>query len=367
MNKPQSHDLFFDPTNHPDDTLKAFNDFIKTFQLRYAAMFPDPPKVSLDAALNRWKISNTTTEAPIPQPTLQQYDQVVAEWQAKDKVAKFLGMFSSTHLHNDWLAAQPDDALRNAADWTEMIRLMTEYYKPTENSTLKNYRFRSLTQDSGETFAAFCNKVEKEAKHCSFKCQHGGCTAESTAVRDQILYGTTFEKVREEAIIKSWDLKDLRKEGMRMESACKGAAEIAGEALNRLGAYSHKSIRNNKSSKTPQSLKPITCFNCGTSVTTPIKTHVRKSCPAIGKTCTKYNNVGHLPQFCKKFPDIQVAQVEQPPTHADNDVEQTYNINIFQIDTLDPSYTHETTPHQLEAQSNHDLNMIASQLEVYSN
>ena len=109
-----------------------------------------------------------------------------------------------------------------------MIRLLTDYYKPTENTTLKNYRFRSLTQDSGETFAAYCNKVEKEAKHCSFKCHHGDCTAESTAVRDQILYGTTFEKVREEAFIKSWELKHLRKEGMRMDSACKGAAEIAG-------------------------------------------------------------------------------------------------------------------------------------------
>ena len=47
--------LYFDPDCHPDDTLKAFNEFVTDFELRYAA---DPPKVSLDAALNRWKITN---------------------------------------------------------------------------------------------------------------------------------------------------------------------------------------------------------------------------------------------------------------------------------------------------------------------
>ena len=47
-NQPQSSThLFFDPANHPDDTLKAFNDFTQIFELRYAAQFPDPPKVSL--------------------------------------------------------------------------------------------------------------------------------------------------------------------------------------------------------------------------------------------------------------------------------------------------------------------------------
>ena len=104
--QPQSNDLLFDPNNHPDDSLKAFTEFIQTFELRYTARFPDPPKVSLDAALNRWKVANTTEATPDPKPTLVQYDQVVADWKSKDKVAKFLGMFISKHFYNDWLAAQ---------------------------------------------------------------------------------------------------------------------------------------------------------------------------------------------------------------------------------------------------------------------
>ena len=128
--QPQTNDLFFDPTNHPDDTLKSFTEFIRAFQLRYAAKFPDPPRVSLEAALQRWKIANTTAEVADPRPTLDQYDEVVANWQSKDKVAKFLGQFSASTLYNDWLVAQPDETLRNNAGWADFVRYMSEYYKP---------------------------------------------------------------------------------------------------------------------------------------------------------------------------------------------------------------------------------------------
>ena len=38
---------------YPEETLKAFEEFIDTFELRYDAQFPDPPKVSMDSALQR--------------------------------------------------------------------------------------------------------------------------------------------------------------------------------------------------------------------------------------------------------------------------------------------------------------------------
>ena len=298
--QPQSSpQLFFDPTNHPDDTLKAFNEFTRTFQLRYTAQFPDIPRTSLDTALHRWKIQNTTTEITDPKPSLEQYDKLVSDWQSKDKVNKFLGMFSSELFYSDWLAAQPDEQLRTDAGWTEFVKYMSDYYQPTENLTLKNYHFRTIAQSRGQTFAAFCNEVEKEAKHCSFKCSHADCTAESTAVRDQIVFGTTNDKIREEAFIKSWDLQTLRKEGMRMESASKSAAELSGENINRMGTYSHKNLRDKANQPIKQTFKPITCFNCGITVTTSIKTHVKKECTALGKQCPKCKNFNHFPQFCR--------------------------------------------------------------------
>ena len=105
--------LFFDPDKHPEDTLKAFQEFIQTFELRYHAQYPDPPKVSLDSAVERWKVANTTESNPQPEPTLDQYDKIRDEWQAKDKVAKFLGMFSSRRFYSDWQVAEPDELIRN--------------------------------------------------------------------------------------------------------------------------------------------------------------------------------------------------------------------------------------------------------------
>jgi hypothetical protein len=55
--------LYFDPDLHPDDTLRAFDEFIQSFELRYDAQYPDPPKTSLDGAIERWKLANTTIKS----------------------------------------------------------------------------------------------------------------------------------------------------------------------------------------------------------------------------------------------------------------------------------------------------------------
>ena len=114
--------VFFDPDLHPDDTLKSFVDFVKAFGLRYEAAYPDPPKVSLDAALNRWKLTNENAD-----PSLAQYDRIVDEWKGKDMVKKCLGMFSAPRLNSDWEIAQPDEATRKAASWDVFVGTIKQY------------------------------------------------------------------------------------------------------------------------------------------------------------------------------------------------------------------------------------------------
>ena len=114
--RPQS-DLYFDPNDHPDETLKAFDDFTQMFELRYDAQFPDPPKVSLDAAIQRWKVENTVQGQQAPIPTLEQYDNLVSSWRSRDKVAKCLGLFSSNRLYTDWQIAEAEEADCRASTW----------------------------------------------------------------------------------------------------------------------------------------------------------------------------------------------------------------------------------------------------------
>ena len=72
--------MFFNPDKHSEDTLTAFEEFTQAFELRYEAQFPDPPKVSMNVAIERWKFAHTTTENPNPKPNLAEYDEIREEW-----------------------------------------------------------------------------------------------------------------------------------------------------------------------------------------------------------------------------------------------------------------------------------------------
>ena len=245
-NEPRSRQVFFDPDEHPEDTLKAFEEFTQIFNLRYNAQYPDPPKVSLESAIERWKVTNATSENSSPKPSLAQNDKMCLDWKQKDKVAKLLGMFSSHKLYEDWCVAQPDEEERSSARWPEFVESIKKYYKPTENLTLKHFNFRTLTQQSDETFPRFCNRVEAEAKHCNFKCTSAACTSEKVAVRDQVIIGTSDTNIRDEALKQSWDLIQLRQEGMEMESAARSGAQISGDGnnvLNKIGKYSFSNMK----------------------------------------------------------------------------------------------------------------------------
>ena len=132
-----SNGLYFDPGKCPDATLKAFNDFVIQFELRYNAMYPDPPKVSVDAAIQRWTLQNTTEARPDPKPSLLQYDQLVSDWKSKDKVSKFLGIFSSERLYQDWCMAKDahiaEIANRQNPTWDTFLGALRDFYAPTQN------------------------------------------------------------------------------------------------------------------------------------------------------------------------------------------------------------------------------------------
>ena len=72
--------------------------------------------------------------------------------------------------------------------------------------------------------------MQKEVKHSQFKCELADCSAEETAVRDQIVIDLHENNIREKVLKKSWDLKTLHEEGMKMESAARGGAEISTES-----------------------------------------------------------------------------------------------------------------------------------------
>jgi hypothetical protein len=316
--------LLFDPDRHVEDTLKAFNEYIEIYSLRYDAKYPDPPKVSMDAALTRWQFTH-----PDEKPSLQQYDIIRDGWRFKDMVTKFLGLFSSPRMFADWNVAEPNEEDRKIATWASFVSTIRNFYKPTENMTLKNFKFRSLAQNH-EAFNAFCNRVTKEAKHCDFKCDDMNCTAEDTAIRDQVIIGTTSDKIREEALKNSWDMSQIRKNGMQIESATRGAAELSGEtSINKLGRYSYK----NQNRRKPTGRA---CFFCGHQFEkySSINDHVR-TCKARTSTCSNCKKIGHYETVCKSKSVREIKEEINDNEYQRQSSEPTpqplYNINIFRI------------------------------------
>jgi hypothetical protein len=322
-NNPALPTIYFDPDKHPDATLKAFNEFIESFELRYDALYPEPPKISLETAIERWKLSQEDEKNRM---TGEQFDEIKEGLRSADRVTKLLGMFSSKRLYQDWVTAEPSEKNRKGAKWGTFLAKMKEFYKPTENLTLKKYHFRQLIQGEEETLTAFCNRVETEAKHCQFNCESEHCTAEATAIRDQIVIGTVNNTVREEALLKSWDLKTLRKEGMQVESAQKSGAELAGDSICQVGKYSSK-----QNKKQPAKQKKLQCYCCGETIIN-IKQHRDNHCRAlqgIQNQCSKCQKIGHLPQVCKSARVNRINNIQDEP----DDTNSTYSVNIFQINT----------------------------------
>ena len=179
-----------------------------------------------------------------------------------------------------------------------------------------------MSQADNEAFPAFCNRVSKEAKHCNFKCDHEDCTVESTAIRDQIIIGTTHDKIREEALKNSRDLQKLRREGMQIESATKGVDELSGEnPINKMGKYSYRNMN-----KKPQG-KPKACYYCGQEIKASVIEHVQK-CRARTSKCNFCNATRHYESVCRKKRAIKELKSEDLEESQQDDA---YNINIFRI------------------------------------
>ena len=159
-----------------------------------------------------------------------------------------------------------------------------------------------------------CNRVALEAKH--FNCESPQCTAEETAVRDQINIGLKDNEIRQEALKSSWDLESLRKDGTKIESVSCGEAEISGENRDifKLGPYSYRNMQDRQNLNDQQHKRtkkstsnPMQCYNCGNNLNNSIIKH-KSSCLARNSKCYNCQITLHFRKFCK---NKDIKKIEQ--------------------------------------------------------
>ncbi|XP_040073489.1 uncharacterized protein LOC120845986, partial [Ixodes scapularis] len=114
-------------------------------------------------------------------------------------------------------------------DYATIIKKFDEYCAAQLNEVHERYLFRQRVQAQGEPSEQFIRDLRKVAQSCNFS------TMTDSMVRDQIVFGTNNDKVREKL------LRDNKLTLAKAEQVCK-AAELA-DAQNELWARERQRIR----------------------------------------------------------------------------------------------------------------------------
>ena len=96
-----------------------------------------PPKNAVDSKLEKWQWQNRNKELNTDIIEATQHERIT-----KDKVCKLLRFFPTVYLQQDWKVAENNALLLIDCRWRHFLHKMREYYKPTENFIIRNYKFR---------------------------------------------------------------------------------------------------------------------------------------------------------------------------------------------------------------------------------
>ena len=128
------------------------------------------------------------------------------------------------------------------------------------------------------------------------------------------MIGLRDNAIRQEALKKSWDLKKLRHERMKMESAARGSSEIAGgNNVYKVGKYSMKYSMKQKTGRNNSKHidnQKITCYNCGNTVEGSVVKLVKEKFPATSTKCYKCEKTGHFARQCKNSENVRELKTE---------------------------------------------------------
>ena len=118
-----------------------------------------------------------------------------------------------------------------------------------------------------------------------------------------------------------------------MESASRGGFEIGGEKINKIGKYSFKQTKikntNYKPQNTEMPRRTVSCFFCGEAIGN-IRAH-REVCEGKKNKCSICSNQGHLLKVCRNKKKIHTVNASNEESFVNDEMNDTYNINIFCI------------------------------------
>lgn len=284
----------FDPEACPQGAYEGFCEFVEQFCYEYEAVAKEPPK------------DTTDKEA----------------WIEQNKRKLFLGKYSSRALQKEYEDCTTEEE-RKAMPYSGMVDKLKTRFKSASNTTLANFKFHKLSQNSDESFDAFAIRVKREAVNCDFTC-NAACKVRDIMIRDQIVIGTSDDEVRRHALKDQWDLAKLISQGRSLESATKSACIIKKEEVTyesnvnrtRPGKYSKRNVKNSRDHKERETSVKSNCYTCSSKTCKG-----KKSCPAYEMTCFLCNKKGHFrgAKACKNKTAGKSRRLESDTESSDTD------------------------------------------------
>ena len=158
-----------------------------------------------------------------------------------------------------------------------------------KNSTYETYMFRNLRQKKGELFKDYVHRCEVGVKGCAFNVADT-----ERHIRDQIVFGTNNDALREKAISENLLLKELYEKGNAAECTAK---------FSDLIQVKTETFQANAVSTRPQptfrrQVETRVCYKCGLGPWPHTS-----DCPAKDNICEICKRTGHVKIYCRNNPN----------------------------------------------------------------
>jgi len=178
----------------------------------------------------------------------------------------------------------------------------------------------------------FANEIEELATQCQFDTN---LYNKARAMKDAIIFGTSDEQLRREALAKDYNLNELKTAALGYEQSRKSSGAIKKEQIDndecrrvyteqqleeiiakvQAGKFSYQQLKKSRSEET-QSTPPGKCLNCPPNY----RPHSSSKCPAIGKTCMVCRQKNHFAKSkaCKGAASVKTVKEEEAYQYDDD-------------------------------------------------
>ena len=199
--------------------------------------------------------------------------------------------------------------------YADLVKVLTEYYRPTPSETVQRFKFHGRTRQPGESVAAYVAELRAIAEDCNF-----GDSLQAM-LRDQIVCGINDKVVQRRLLSESplsFDKALSLAQGL--ETAAQNVKELQGGAGTNSQSEVHKvtSQQAHQNKEKPDSVKDrsvAACYRCGKPG------HRTAQCRFKTAECHRCGKKGHIRAVCHSKPkpsghSHSVQQVHEPDEDA---------------------------------------------------